>query len=110
MVGKLLNARETKTVVRLIRECCPEHADVEQVRWIGACPACRQNTLYCCYKGFSSEASSQSDFLHFCTSCYQHSFSSQLDQEDVGLAGGLALCPFCGYDWSNAYRERAGTA
>lgn len=106
-MGRLLNRQEAAEILKLVREHAAPHAHVEDVRLIGTCKRCGDDVLHCCHKGFSGGMSCQDDYLHFCASCFDQQFESIQQQEDLEAGLEAAVCPFCGYNWSESFRERS---
>jgi hypothetical protein len=100
------NGEEYLRVRQFISERLPQYSHVDDIRFLGRCPACGKDTFYCCYKGFSGGMSCRDDFLHVCISCYTHKFDSEQQQESMDSGLEAAVCPFCGYNWSMVWKDR----
>ncbi len=108
-MSKLLTLRESRDILQQIAEHAPDYSHLEEVRFIGKCDSCGDDTLFCCYKAFSGGMSCSDHFLHFCTNCHNKKFDSVQQQEDLENGLEAAICPYCGYNWSDAYLEREKT-
>jgi len=49
---RLLNRQEAAKILKLVRKHAPAHSHVDDVRWIGTCKRCGDDTMHCCHKGF----------------------------------------------------------